>query len=306
MKKSASAASKSTSKGAKAKASTSKTVPALAYRPAVVAFLDILGFSEQVTTSKGPAEIRTILRKLSGFAANRVDDEEEVEETRSIVFSDSIVRARYIDGPYRSGALFQEVLKLLQVQGEMLAYDVLLRGGMTIGLIHVEGQIAFGPAFIRAYQLESQFANYPRIVIGPEVFQALRTDHRLWAHHHDLEDEIHYQRQLLHRGDDGFWFIDYLYGFEGEMDAPEGHPALVEQHRKHIIASANDAPANSRVLQKYLWLARYLNDVVTRLERPELAITQADIPHLEALAEEPDWARPTSGVPVGAEDLGEE
>lgn len=265
---------------------------ALAYRPAVITFLDILGFSDQVVRSEtqGPAAISDILRRLGEFAANASDAEHEVEETTAIVFSDSVVRVRFIDGQDHSGALFNEVLKLMHVQGEMLVDNVLLRGGLTVGLIHVEGQMAFGPGFIRAYQLESQFANYPRIVVGPEVFRALREDARLRADHHDLEDEIHYQRELLQQGDDGLWFIDYLYGFREEMDYPEDHLDLVTQHRSQIIAAANAAPATSRVLQKYLWLARYLNDVVERLGHSELAITQADIPNLEALTENPEWA----------------
>lgn len=297
-------------KGTKAaKAKTGKTRPAaLAYRPAVITFIDILGFSDQVAKSEGlgPSQIRTILRRLANFAANSQDNDDEIEETTAIVFSDSIVRVRFIDGEDRSGALFHEVLKLLQVQGEMLADNVLLRGGLTVGLIHVEGQMAFGPGFIRAYQLESQFANHPRIIIGPEVFKALREDERLVADHHDLEDEIHYQRQMLQQGDDGFWFIDYLYGFQEEMDYPEEHVDLVAQHRAHIIDQAKAAPASSRVLQKYLWLARYLNNVVERLGHADLKITQADIPSLEELAEQPQWAQPYEGPPIGGADFSEE
>jgi hypothetical protein len=277
----------------------SNDAPAFAYRPAVITFLDVLGFSDQVAKDKDPTRLRSVLRRLADFAANQDDDGDELEETTSIVFSDSIVRIRFIDGEDHSGALFHEVLKLLHVQGEMLADNVLLRGGLTVGDIYVEGQMAFGPGFIRAYQLESQFANYPRIVVGPEAFKALREDERLRADHHDLAEEIHHQSELLHQGDDGLWFIDYLYGFQEEMDYPEDHVDLVAQHRSHIIASANAAPANSRVLQKYLWLAGYLNNVVDRLGHTQLKITQADIPALEALAEKPAWAIKPPGFDDG-------
>ena len=245
-----------------------------------------------VARSESPQQIRDILQRLASFAANKIDAEYETDETAAVVFSDSIVRVRFLDGKYRSGALFQEVLKLLHVQGEMLTDDVLLRGGLTVGLIHVEGQMAFGPGFIRAYKLESEFANYPRIVIGPEVFRTLRESNCLIAEHHDLEDEVHYQKGMLKRGEDGLWFIDYLHAMEGEMDDPEGHPAVVAQHRDLIIKSANAARPDSRVLQKHLWLARYLNDVARRLKRKDLLIRQVDIPALEELAEEPEWARP--------------
>jgi hypothetical protein len=269
-----------------------------AYRPAVITFLDILGFRERVGRSDNPEAIRRILTRLRSFAARRdalapedpADAPEGIEMTHSIAFSDSIVRIRFFDTEYPTGALFHEVLSLLQAQGELVADDVLLRGGVTVGLVHLEGDMAFGPGFIRAYDLESQFANYPRIVIGPEAFAALRNDPRLVADHHDLEDEVHYQRQMLRRSEDGFWFIDYLYGMREEMDYPEQHPDLVAQHRAFIIDGANGAPANSRVLQKFLWLARYLNDVADRAGLPQLLITQGDIPALEELAERPPWA----------------
>lgn len=283
-----------------------KAKPAKAYRPAVITFIDILGFSDLVAKSETPQKIRDTLRRLASFAANPGDAEYETDETAAVVFSDSIVRVRFLDGPYRSGALFQEVLKLLHIQGEMLTDDILLRGGLTVGKIHVEGQLAFGPGFIRAYKLESEFANYPRIVIGPEVFKALRESDQLVAEHHDLADEVHYQRQMLKRGDDGLWFIDYLHGMESEMDNPEEHPALIEQHRALIISSANSAPANSRVLQKHLWLAGYLNDVAERVSRPDLKITQSDIPALEALDEEPEWAQPYDGLVIGADIEGDD
>ena len=272
------------------------TSPVHTYRWALITFIDILGFSDLVARSEGPAKIRSILSRLASFAASKQDAQHEIDETAAVVFSDSIVRVRFLDGEYRTGALFQEVLKLLQVQGEMLADDVLLRGGITVGLIHVEGQMAFGPGLIRAYKLESEFANYPRIVVGPEVFRALREGKALIADHHDLEDEVHYQKKLLRRGEDGFWFIDYLFGFQEEMDDPGERVALAEQHRTLIIKSANAARADSRVLQKHLWLARYVNDVAERLNRPELVITQADIAALEDLAEEPDWANPPEAV----------
>lgn len=285
---------------------TKKSRPVPGYRLALITFIDILGFSDLVAKSESPAKIRKILSRLASFAGSKADAKYEIDETTAVVFSDSIVRVRFLDGPYRSGALFQEVLKLLHVQGEMLADDVLLRGGLTVGLIHVEDHMAFGPGFIRAYKLESEFANYPGIVIGPEVFKTLRDGKILIASHHELEDEVYYQRKMLKRGEDGFWFIDYLYGFEDEMDEPDQHVALAEQHRALIIKSANVARPDSRVLQKHLWLARYVNDVAERLNRPELRITQVDIPSLEELAEEPIWGNPPKSLKIGDKAFGGE
>lgn len=264
------------------------------YRPAVITFLDILGFRERVSRSQDATEIAGILSRLREFSG--VDDggDEALiqgsEFTQSIAFSDSIVRIRFIDAELRSGALFMEIINLLHVQGEMLSEDVLLRGGITVGQVYLDGNKVFGPGFNRAYDLESQFANVPRIVIGPEAFSALRHDERLVAEDHEADEDIAYIRQCLKLGDDGLWFIDYLAAFRSEMDEPERHPELVERHRALIIAGATSAPGHSRVLQKYLWLAHYLNDVVDRCRLDQsLRLTRADIPALDDLSDRPSW-----------------
>ena len=267
------------------------------YRPAVITFLDVLGFRERVAASRDATDIRRILSRLRSFAAgDEADSEGLLEEadgyevTRSIAFSDSVVRIRFYDTEYPSGALFHEVLSLLHVQSEMMADDVLVRGGCTVGDIYLEGDLAFGPGFNRAYDLESQFANVPRIVIGPEAFTALRNDPRLVAEDHEADEDIASIRRMLKRSDDGFWFVDYLQAMRSELDEPEKHPELVAQHRALIISGATAAPENSRVLQKYLWLARYLNDTIERCGLPDaLQITEADMPALDALEDRPDW-----------------
>jgi hypothetical protein len=55
----------------------------------------------------------------------------------------------------------------------------------------------------------------------------------------------------------------YLAAMRGEMDYPELFPDYVAGHRAHIIEGATSASVRSRVFQKYLWLARYL-DYVSR------------------------------------------
>lgn len=278
--------------------------PTVPYRPAVITFLDILGFRERVASSSDATEIRRILTRLRSFAdvGRAIDPPEavggdEFEVTRSIAFSDSVVRIRFIDTPYRSGALFHEILGLVHVQTEMMADDVLVRGGITVGEVYLEGDMAFGPGFNRAYDLESQFANAPRIVVGAEAFAALRTDPRLLAVDHTPEEDIAYIRRMLRRGDDGLWFIDYLQAMRGELDNPEFHPDLVAQHRALILEGINSSSPQSRVFQKYLWLAHYLNDVVRQCGLPEtLLLAQSDIPALDALDDRPVWMSPDGDI----------
>ncbi|MFG1191795.1 hypothetical protein [Xanthobacter flavus] len=259
------------------------------YRPAVITFVDILGFRE-IVHRRGAEDVHRILGRLRSFAA-REDGSAEGEHTRAFSFSDSVIRVRFFDSEYSSGALFHEALSLVHAQGELISDGILLRGGMTTGDVHVEDNAIFGPGFIRAYGLESEFANYPRIVVGPEAFADLRSDARLHASHHDLVDEIHYLRRLLRRADDGLWFVDYLKAFRAEMDEPELYPEILMSHRASIVAGAAESHA-PRVLQKYLWMALYHNQVCQEFGYDdEFMLTTTDIPFLEALSERsPDIA----------------
>ena len=192
--------------------------------------------------------------------------EREVNRTKAIAFSDSIVRVRYYDAEYNEGSLFHELIALVHMQAELANSGVFVRGGVSIGDIFLEENEVFGPALVRAYDLESQYANAPRIIIGPEVFHEFRQNRKLRAEHHDLADEIHYIKQLVRRGDDGMWFVDYLKAIYSELDNPNSmYPAFLGRHRDFIVQHATGIPLRGRILPKYLWLAEYHNLVCNEL-----------------------------------------
>lgn len=60
--------------------------------------------------------------------------------------------------------LFYLLLDLVHLQLELASYDVLLRGGITIGDLYHDGSIVYGSAMNEAYLLESKKAKYPRII----------------------------------------------------------------------------------------------------------------------------------------------
>ena len=55
-----------------------------------------------------------------------------------------------------------------------LSAQVTLRGGLDVGVAtQIEGREIYGPALERAHFLESNLAEYPRFVIGKELFEYL-------------------------------------------------------------------------------------------------------------------------------------
>lgn len=264
----------------------------LAYRKSIVTFIDILGFKS--TVDRIPAyAIYDILKTFKKHAG--ATDEEVVREfdlvkkinwTRCVFFSDSVVRIRPLDSEHRDGSLFYEILDLLHAQWSLANQGVFIRGGLTIGEVHQDSDMLFGPALIQAYNLETSCAKYPRIVIDPAVFRAFRNDHDLRAGHHNLSQDIAFINKLIRQGDDGLYAIDYLGAIRGEMDFPEAFPDYLAEVKKQIVSQAGAAAGKHSILQKYLWMAKYLNEVSSKYTdcatNDRVTITADDIPEMSA------------------------
>lgn len=261
------------------------------YRDCVVTFIDILGFRSIVSRSS-PDEVEEIVRLVQRHAGS--DDKASAEElgldledmpwTRTIFFSDSIVRVRPYDDVAHDGSLFHELLDLVHAQGELVYRGIFIRGGLTIGKLYHRDNVLFGPAMVQAYDLESQFAKYPRIIVDPVALAALQTDKRLRREGHRLNEEREYIRKLLRFSEDGLHYVDYLGALRDEMDDYDAFPDFLAQVKEHIVTNATAAKGNLAVFQKYLWSARYLNATAGRFrdckDDDRILIDERDIPGL--------------------------
>lgn len=243
------------------------------YQTCIVTFIDILGFRALVG-SKSAEDVASILdtfRKSSGEA-------DELLGLRVLSFSDSIIRVRPVTG---ISCLYYELLELVHVQAELINKGILIRGGVTCGEVVASNDGVFGPGFVGAYELESEFAVYPRIVLSPHLL------HGAWYppfdNNHDPKDEWHYVSELLRCGDDGVWFVDYLQAFPTELDEPETLPLWLANHRKTIInlvALASQKPNLSSLALKANWLTRYHNEFVQKLLEDRSCEYRARLPDL--------------------------
>lgn len=266
------------------------------YRQSVITFLDILGFKNLIAKStfeEVEKKLRTI-RRLSD-----VDEEEDGEgfEPKIVQFSDSIIRIRPLDSEAnkesRYGLMFYEMLDLVQMQGELINHGICIRGGVSIGNVHFDNQTLFGPGFVRAYELESMYANYPRIVIDPNLIAQLRKDKRLASSHNTLEEEFSYISKNVRRESDGIYFIDYLRSFLSEIDDPDNISTFIANHKKIIVDNAGSATELTPVAAKYLWMASYHNGVVKEfkdeffqhhcIQREDLQISAKEAPLLQSV-----------------------
>lgn len=241
------------------------------YEDCIVSFIDILGFKELL---KRPAsEVMRILKILRHFATPREQTKpRRMKEMRlmSRAFaesvSDAVVRIRVYETQYRDGAFFYEMLDLLHAQIDCVNSGVLIRAGVTVGRAHVgangEGPV-FGEAMARAYRIESDEAVFPRIVIDEAAYQAFLSDVRLQSEDNDFDEERKHVDGLLKVGEDGTRFIDYLRGASKEANDMAEYYTFLDRHAQLIRNGLSTTDGRTR--RKYVWLARYHNDVLNEL-----------------------------------------
>jgi hypothetical protein len=268
------------------------------YEVAIVTCLDILGFRELVKTTDATV-VNSKLEALERFTfptpIEPPCDPEEIYEPIVLQFSDSVLRIRRTqtkwNRQYSVGLLFQELIDLVHAQGELIQKSVLIRGGVSYGPIYLLGTRVFGPAFISAYELESRFALYPRIVVDPILLAEFHKDPLLRSAQNTPKGEEEYISRLIRRGDDGIWFVDYIRAIEHELDEPEMYPIFLQMHRKLIIEGGKRFTELDSPLSKYLWLAVYHNERISELtakwykyygiKKNKLLISESDIPALQ-------------------------
>lgn len=89
------------------------------------------------------------------------------------------------------------------------------------------------------------------------------------------------------------WFIDYANAIAGELNEYEMYPIFLRRHREVIIEGANNSKNNNAILSKFVWMAKYHNQIVNnrdedewkhfKVNKDDFIITSQEIPTLQYL-----------------------
>lgn len=236
------------------------------YQDRYVAFLDILGFKDMVQHSEDNEQM---LNRIN-MALNYTNDvqRENYEGIMSMtdigkqvsVFSDSVVISYEKTNP---GSAFYVLMDLIFICNDLLSMGVLVRGGVTVGPLIHENNKCFGPAMVKAYKMESEYAIYPRILIDSEVIQC---GIEFKGRGNTEEYEKVYLGSLIDiDGDDNMIYLDFL-SQHTEFDTGESYDKYIAYVRDFIVRSIGmidkDKP---RIIEKYEWLKNYYNKTVMKV-----------------------------------------
>lgn len=194
-----------------------------------------------------------------------------------LTFSDSIIiyvplsdddKAIQVDGILSSA---------LAIAGSFLTSMIsgtIFRGGLEIGLAcEIGSNEIYGPALLKAHDLESKIAKYPRVVIGDELVHFLQVT--VQNPEKGAQSEINQvmaqkSLNLLMIDADGRYALDYL-GQEYRDMAKEVFPDMYEkassflEHQFSEIKEKKD----TNLFLRYLWLADYFENRLALWQEPD-------------------------------------
>jgi hypothetical protein len=232
-------------------------------RQSIVAFIDVLGFSQIATSCPAIEDSQRVLDKI----AAAIDDSRDF--VRQIIpdgkaglglrwatkfFSDNLAFGYPIDEKIldeASTAWF--ILRSAQrYQLKMTLNGFFVRGALTHGPVCLTDEIIFGSALIECYQLESKASIVPRVVLAEPLQQLIMQSYRGNLRAKQVEPG---NDQAICRDVDGWWFVNYL---DAAHDSDGVQWKLIEQHKSSILESLSHTTRHD-VLPKYGWACRYHN-----------------------------------------------
>lgn len=199
-----------------------------AYEYRLTAFIDLLGF-QSFSNKHGLKEVLKSLRifyKEAGkasFYQNLLGQEYDPElkpnlrishntnpsnieaakkqDFKVTIFSDLIVLSYRSSKEYIEWNFKELLERVYYAQRYLMHRGLLIRGGITYDHLYHTNTYCVGPALVRAYEIESEEAIYPRVVLDPELLRFPIFKH--WA------KESHY---LFYDQKESLWATDLFSG----------------------------------------------------------------------------------------------
>jgi hypothetical protein len=230
-------------------------------RESIVAFLDLLGFSEASTASAPVADLQHVLDKIvdaiedSRHFVRESFSESEIARAGNWAikfFSDNLSLGHPIDDKIADAATtaWFIIRCAQQYQLRMALNGYFLRGGLTKGPVCLTEDIIFGSALIECYKLESQASIVPRVILSEPLRKLLVPSSSSAAD--QLRPDC---RDSICRDVDGWWFLNYL---DAARDGAAINWDFVAQHKESVLQSLSTTTRHD-VLPKFGWACRYHN-----------------------------------------------
>ncbi len=208
----------------------------------IVAYLDILGIAARM---KHGYELQKLaMNKLHNLYTHSMDNRTAMEGYSDIqfkIFSDNIIIVKKLSEQPEKRLLDIRALFFCVSNFQCLAVNDsigwLVRGGISIGQLYIDETMVWGEALLKAYDLESKAAIYPRILLDSNLLSHIGSDEEL--------------TEFVRQDFDNFYFLNYLYiQHFGGRGLKNGFQMMLDELNGRY---------SERIYQKLCWHMNYVN-----------------------------------------------
>jgi hypothetical protein len=264
--------------------------PELKLTPHAVVFVDLLGFRELLSATADPQATQDLLEQYSDVIDVALD---VLGKSDRLVFShwsfsDSFLLAASQGADDWESAIGFGTVMVAHLQLEMVLRGWFVRGGFSLGPFYGDNRIVFGPAFLEAYEVETNLAIYPRITMTDRVLYENMQALRYYANPYESP-----QNGYVLVDSDNTAFVNYLYTSIGAEQDRTVSVEVVRKHKQVVERSLQQFRRNPHLLAKYQWVAAYHNFFVTtwlKDLRDQLTIASELVRDRPVLLVPKDWA----------------
>lgn len=134
-----------------------------------IAYLDLLGTKEKIGVPQSLDDIYTIYR--DALNAHKKFPNDDKPNLNVKIFSDNILVSIEVNPEYEESLLDLDYLLHFVIYFQLYALTHaawLLRGCITMGELYIDNVFVWGKGLVHAYELESNIAIYPRVIIDKQ------------------------------------------------------------------------------------------------------------------------------------------
>jgi len=256
--------------------------PEVLFERRLLAYVDVLGWSELVRSPRGDEVVRKIFA-----ATSRLESALEAEADRKTEFAELAVPfGKTIRVSYFSDTLVYSceptpdeaawmVGQVQRVCASLMSKGHYVRGGITIGELQHDGNTTVGRALVDAYDIDRKVARYPRLIVTKEA-EPLMLGSR-------VNIAMPFGPSQVRVDFDGLTFLDF-FRVEGDGKRSERNHKFALAAKAAVQADLVRAKVSNKIetlnhRAKYEWLLRYLETILVAPVRPSRAGEIAALVH---------------------------
>lgn len=214
-----------------------------------IAYLDLLGTSSKIEKDRAENyffRIHTLYNMVVSYSEDERFSKLSYSKIKTKIFSDNIIMAIPLSSINDMKAIrcLLKFVSLFQNYSSLL-YSWLVRGGVTVGNLFLDKVFVWGTGLLRAYELESHLAIYPRIIMD-----------------RNIPSLIHENNDLLYQDIDGQFYLNFLNSMEyRDADGNDNSLSMIRESFKILTEEIrlSDGSYPDKPYQKLQWYKNYLN-----------------------------------------------